>query len=286
MTCSLKNIARSLARSSERSEAEVLNYHLLEGVLKRLSKSNHVNSLVLRGGMLTRLWVAAPSRRVAIDLDFLGLYPFDIEVTLKKFQEILGDPDRADEIVFDLDSLAAKGIWLNTESPGVRVNINAVICDYQNNVQIDVGFNDPLTIDPQWIDYPLLLTKETIKVLAVTVETAIAWKMDGLVEMGQKNWRPKDLYDLMLFSEIEGINEADLIEAIIVAFKSRDRSPQILLEIFSTPTWWNNHKNRSKWKWYRRKFPENNIAEDYPRVVKTVLETWKPILEKTIARQV
>lgn len=282
--CNLKNIARSIALDTDRPITEVLNYHLLEGMLKRVSNSKYANSLILRGGMLTRLWVANPSRRVAIDLDFLGLYPFDIEETLKKFQEILSNSDRTDEIVFDLNSLAAKGIWMSTDSPGVRVTVNALTCDYENNVQIDVGFNDPLTRNPQSIDYPLLLTKETVKVLAVPVETAIAWKLDGMVEMGQKNWRPKDLYDLMLFSEIDGINETDLIEATIVAFKSNNRSPEKLLEIFSKPLWWNNHKNRSKWKWYRRKFPENKIEEDYLTVVETVIETWKPILEKTVVK--
>ncbi|WP_242051366.1 nucleotidyl transferase AbiEii/AbiGii toxin family protein [Nostoc spongiaeforme] len=44
--------------------------------MHRVANSTHTADLVLRGGMLMRLWVP-PGHRIAVDVDFLGLYPFD-----------------------------------------------------------------------------------------------------------------------------------------------------------------------------------------------------------------
>ena len=84
----IKEHLLEIANNTNRSSEEVLTYHLLEGVLRRVSHSSYVDELVLRGGMLTRLWVS-PGRRIAEDVDFLGLYPFSIENTEEKFRNIL-----------------------------------------------------------------------------------------------------------------------------------------------------------------------------------------------------
>ncbi|MEO0844781.1 MAG: nucleotidyl transferase AbiEii/AbiGii toxin family protein, partial [Cyanobacteria bacterium J06643_5] len=146
-----------IANNTNRSSEEILTYHLLESVLRRVANSIYVNELVLRGGVLTRLWIS-PERRIAEDVDFLGLYDFDIESTKEKFINIFSDTnqnqnqntDFTDEVVFDIDSLQATGIWLETEYPGARVNINAAFENYQKNIQIDVGFGDPIVPPPQF----------------------------------------------------------------------------------------------------------------------------------------
>ncbi len=200
----IKNHLLKIAQNTNRSSEEVLTYYLLESVLRRVSNSIYSDELVLRGGMLTRLWVPA-ERRIAEDVDFLGLYDFDLEKTGEKFRNILKNTNRnanfTDEVTFDIDSLEVTGIWLETEYPGARVNINAVFEDYQKNIQIDVGFGDPIVPAAEWIDYPML-TNYKIKLQAATPETMFGWKLHGLVEQGFKRWRPKDLYDLMLFTTL------------------------------------------------------------------------------------
>ncbi len=272
----IKTHLLKIANNTNRSLEEILTYHLLESVLRRVSNSIYVDELVLRGGMLTRLWVPA-ERRIAEDVDFLGLYDFDIENTREKFRNILKNTNKntnfADEVTFDLDSLEVTGIWLESEFPGARVNIDAAFADYQKNIQIDVGFGDPIVPAAQWIDYPMLTT-EKVKLQAATAETMLGWKLHGLVEQGFKRWRPKDLYDLMLFTSYIELDETKVRAAISTAFSSRNTTLEEIYYILSTPEWWDRSKNRGKWKWYIRRKPEQKMPE-FLSIVAMVTQRWE-----------
>src|SRR5205085_7033117 len=54
-------------------------------LLKHLADSEQASAFVLRGGMLTRLLVG-PERRTTRDLDFLGLFPRDLDETRSRLQ--------------------------------------------------------------------------------------------------------------------------------------------------------------------------------------------------------
>jgi hypothetical protein len=272
----------NIAIHHNRPWEEVVKYHLLEALLRRVSHSIYVQHWVLRGGMLTRLWVS-PEKRIAVDVDFVGLYSFDVETTQQKFSEILAAKSCADEVIFYLDSLQAKGIWLDTDFPGVRVNIDAAVGNYQHNIQIDVGFGDPIVPPAQWIDYPTLVPGETLRVQAVRPETMVGWKLHGLVELGAKRWRPKDLYDLMLLSTEVTLNETELAEAIAIAFSSRSTPLQEVLGILDSPQWWNNSKNRSQWRRYLRQMPTQTMPQELSSVVDVVIARWQPIVKNLVA---
>ncbi|MDY6901910.1 MAG: nucleotidyl transferase AbiEii/AbiGii toxin family protein [Cyanobacteriota bacterium] len=284
----LKNRLLKIADNTNRSSEEILTYHLLESVLRRVANSIYVNELVLRGGMLTRLWIP-PEKRTAEDIDFLGLYAFDIESTKEKFINIFSNQNTnqntnfTDKVIFDIDSLQVTGIWLETEYPGVRININGNLEDYQKNIQIDVGFGDPMVPPPEWIDYPMLITDNSgkynqYKLQAVTPETMFGWKLHGLVEQGIKRWRPKDLYDLLLFTLYIELDEILVKKSIVTAFNSRNTTFEEIYYILSTSEWWDRSKNRGKWKWYLRRKPEQNIEEDFLSIVAIVKKRW----EKTV----
>ena len=279
----IKKHLLKIANNTNRSSEEILTYHLLESVLRRVSNSIYSDELVLRGGMLTRLWIPA-ERRIAEDVDFLGLYDFDIEKTGEKFRNILKNTNKntnfVDEVTFDIDSLEVTGIWLETEYPGARVNINAVFENYQKNIQIDVGFGDPIVPAAQWIDYPMLTT-EKVKLQAATPETMFGWKLHGLVEQGFKRWRSKDLYDLMLFTSYIELDEIKVKAAISTAFSSRNTTLEEIYYILSTPEWWDRSKNRGKWKWYIRRKPEQNMPE-FLAIVAIVTQRWESTVKEIL----
>ncbi|MGB6295147.1 MAG: nucleotidyl transferase AbiEii/AbiGii toxin family protein [Rivularia sp. (in: cyanobacteria)] len=285
----IKNQLLKIANNTNRSWEEILTYHLLESVLRRVSNSIYASELVLRGGMLTRLWVPS-ERRIAEDVDFLGLYDFSIEKTEEEFRNILKNTDKntnfVDGVEFDIDSLKVTGIWLETEFPGARVNINAVFEDYQKNIQIDIGFGDPIVPPPQWIDYPMLIADESnkYKLQAATPETMFGWKLHGLVEQGFKRWRPKDLYDLMLFSIYIELNESLVKKSISTAFSSRNTTFEDIYYLLSTPEWWDRSKNRGKWKWYIHKKPEQIIEQDFLSIVAIVTQRWESTVRELMDR--
>lgn len=121
-----------------------------------------------------------------------------------------------------------------------------------------------------------------MRLQAVRIETMIGWKLHGLVELGAKRWRPKDLYDLMLLSTQVVLDEAELGEAIAVAFSSRNTPLQDVLEILATPAWWNTSKNRSKWRWFIRNTPTQPIPKDLVSVVAVVTGRWTSVVQELI----
>jgi hypothetical protein len=268
-----------ISEATNRPLDEVLTYHILESVLRRVSNSIYIDELVLRGGMLTRLWVPA-EYRTAVDVDFLGLYPFDIEQTRAKFQDILSF-DCNDGVKFHLNTFHTEGIWMETESPGARINIDVNIGQYQRNIQIDIGFGDPLAPPASYIKYPALIG-EAIPIQTARAETMVGWKLHGLVELGAKRWHPKTLYDLMLYAKYLNLSQPELAEAIKIAFSSRNTPLQEVWEILAVPDWWHNSKSRSKWKWFLRKKHLQIVEEDFETVVNIVTQRWESIVKELL----
>ncbi|MBE9206953.1 nucleotidyl transferase AbiEii/AbiGii toxin family protein [Nostoc sp. LEGE 06077] len=275
----LEQSLQDISQTSDRPIDEVLTYHILESLLRRVAYSADTADLVLRGGMLTRLWVP-PGHRIAVDVDFLGLYPFDIESSTKRFRELLATDGFSDGVVFHLESLESHGIWLEDPFPGVRLQVDASVLNYRQQLQIDVGFNDPLVPPAQWLDYPTLVTAEPVKLQAARPELMAAWKLHGLIEQGAKRWRGKDLYDLMLLATVVPLDKILLPEAIKVAFSSHNDDILEVQTILSQPQWWDTGKNRRNWRYYCRKVPTQIMPDDFLSVVETVINYWRPIVDQ------
>ncbi|BAZ16819.1 hypothetical protein NIES4071_86970 [Calothrix sp. NIES-4071] len=269
-----------IAQTTNRPLDEVLTYHILESVLRRVSNSIYIDELVLRGGMLTRLWVPL-GRRIAVDVDFLGLYRFDIDETTAKFQDILS-ANYNDAVEFHLDTLLTEGIWMETESPGARIKIDASLGQRERNIQIDIGFGDPLAPPASFIKYPTLIG-EAIPIQTARPETMIGWKLHGLVELGAKRWHPKTLYDLMLYGKyITNTIQPELAQAIQTAFTSRNTPLEEVYSILAAPEWWHNSKSRSKWKWYIRRMPAQIFEEDFETAVNIVTGRWESVVRELL----
>ncbi|MEW6493151.1 MAG: nucleotidyl transferase AbiEii/AbiGii toxin family protein [Cyanobacteriota bacterium] len=270
-----------IANTTGHSLEEVVAQHVREAILRRVSDSEYADVMVLRGGMLTKIWVP-PGMRNPQDVDFLALYPFDVEGTQQRFHVALAATNIEDGIVFDLDSLQAKAIWEETEFPGVRLSVGASVGEHYHPVQIDIGFGDPLVPPAQWIDYPTLLEGLSIKLQACSPETLVGWKLHGLVELGTKRWRPKDLYDLMLLIHYTVLDASLLLDAIAVAFSSRSTPLEKVLPLLSSPASWDNSRNRSKWQKFRNNNPNQLIPEDLQECVTVVSERLKGVMEALI----
>jgi hypothetical protein len=151
-----------------------------------------------------------------------------------------------DGVVFSVKSLRATGIWQDTAFPGVRLMLRGGIGRADQCLSIDVGFNDPLIPIQQLVDYPLI-RGDSVSVWAVRRETAIAWKLHGLYEKGERRWRPKDLYDIVLISEAQPLNRRDLNDAIDAAFTSRGDPVSAAVAVFGAGGWWHIKSAHVRW---------------------------------------
>jgi len=226
--------------------AQAVRHHLLLGVITRVARSAEREAFVLRGGMLTREWVA-PDRRPTSDLDYVGDFEFSVEETARRLRPAL-EVELADDVVIDRDTVAVRGIWLDSEFPGVHVDLAIGLGRADQAAGIDIGFRDPLVPAATWIELA-----ET-RVRAVRPETQLAWKLHCLAEMGT-SWRPKDVADLWLVTRRVALEAAALPPAIAAAFESRHFTLAQARDVFAAPHW-ETKTGRIRWEQYRKHFPE------------------------------
>jgi hypothetical protein len=265
-----------LSEQQARPLDELVRHHVLEGILRRLARVPDAAEFVLRGSMLTRAWVA-PQRRVADDLDFVGTFPHSVEETRRKFAPALA-VDEDDDVCLDAASLRAHALWPNTPFPGVRLTFRAGLGAADQLVQTDVGFNDPLVPPAYLYEYPTVLPGAPLRLMAVRPETAIAWKLHGLAEMGPTGWRPKDLHDLYLIVPAVVVDETALTPAIEAAFISRGYQQGDAPAVFTTSGWWDLKGAQVKWREYCRRTSILDTQEELAAVVESVRRRLWPVL--------
>ncbi|HSK04143.1 MAG TPA: nucleotidyl transferase AbiEii/AbiGii toxin family protein [Kofleriaceae bacterium] len=260
-------IARIREAAAVRGEslAEAVRHHLILGVIARIARAPEGASFVLRGGMLTRAWIA-PLRRPARDLDYVGDFPFDVEDTARRLAPALA-MERADGVHIDAARAAVRGIWLDTAFPGVRVDLAIGLGRADQRLSIDVGFRDPLVPPAAWIDLD-----DGTSVPAVRPETQLAWKLHGLAEMGA-SWRPKDLADLWAIATRVPLDPAALPPAIEAAFVSRGFPISAATSALTAPHW---ETKTARLRWAAQ--PRDGVP-DLAQTLADVRARLSPVLE-------
>lgn len=257
-------LAQLRAAAAARGEplGEAVRHHLILGVIARVAAAPGGDGFVLRGGVLTRAWIA-PLRRPARDLDYVGDFPFDVDATARRLLPALAAPRPGgddDGVRIDAAGAAVRGIWLETAFPGVRVELAIGLGRPDQRLSIDVGFGDPL-IPPaaeidladaradgrtgEWADARDDGQADAraggssggaVRVRAVRPETQLAWKLHSLAELGP-SWRPKDLADLWAIATHVPLDPAALRCAIAAAFESRGMPAAAAAAVLAAPHW-------------------------------------------------
>jgi hypothetical protein len=151
----------------------------------------------------------------------LGFGPDDEANLIATFREIAA-MDLGDGIVFDPDSVSADTIREENAYGGTRIMFIARIGSARCSLQIDIGFGDAVTPEPQTVVYPTLLKDFQAPNLRVyPVYTVIAEKYHATVALGQANTRMKDFYDLSVIARRTELSGAILAKAIAATFARR-----------------------------------------------------------------
>lgn len=215
-------LARLLTLAKQRGDdySLLLNRFALERLLLRISTSPHANRFLLKGALLFTLWYDDPHRPTR-DADLLGFGPDDEANLIATFRDIAA-MDLDDGIVFDPESVKADAIREDNTYGGTRITVVARIGSARCALQIDVGFGDAVTPEPQAVAYPTLLKDFQAPTLRVyPVYTVIAEKYQALVMLGQSNSRMKDFYDLAVIAQRTQLDGATLAAAIAATFARR-----------------------------------------------------------------
>ncbi|AOS80526.1 MULTISPECIES: nucleotidyl transferase AbiEii/AbiGii toxin family protein [Hydrogenophaga] len=215
-------LARLLDRAKQGGEdySLVLNRFGLERLLDRLAHSRHADRFLLKGALLFSLWYDQPHRPTR-DADLLAFGPDDVEHLTATFREI-ATIELDDGIVFDAESIRADPIREHNAYGGIRVRLVGRIGTTRCSLQVDVGFGDAVTPDPELVAYPPLLPDfDAPRLRVYPVYTVIAEKYQAMVTLGAANSRMKDFHDIATIARRTSLDGATLARAIAATFERR-----------------------------------------------------------------
>ena len=280
----IKNIAASvrqrllnIAREQEEDFNLILTRYGLERMLYRLSQSKWQDQFLLKGAMLFTFWHDEPHRPTR-DADFLGLVDPDIDKITAIFQSLCSITVDDDGLNFDSETVAAEEIRENNAYEGIRVHLSGELSGAKIILQIDIGFGDVVTPDPEEIEYPTLLDQEIPKLKAYPVYTVIAEKFEAMIKLGMINTRMKDFYDLWILLQKFELEEVLLKKAIKATFDRRKTAIPKEMPMAFSEEFYEDTTKKKQWSAFLNK---NGIKDkkNLKEIVSSLEEFLMPIVD-------
>jgi predicted nucleotidyltransferase component of viral defense system len=254
-----KNVAASVrARLLSRAKEQGMDYNLiltkyaLERLLYRLSVSPWGDAFVLKGALLFDLWFDQPHRPTR-DMDLLGFGSSEMADVAVVFREVCALVNE-DGMTFDPATVRAAEIRKEANYAGVRVTLLGTLDGARCAVQVDVGYGDAVTPEPQIAHYPVLLEDMSAPVLRVyPAYTVVAEKYHAMVSLGMVNTRLKDYFDLWFLARHFAFDSALLQDAIAATFARRSTSLPQQLPLGLSDAFAQDATKVQQWKAFLRK---------------------------------
>lgn len=221
MAASVRDRLLKLSRERGQDFQMLLTHYALERFLYRLSVSPHAENFVLKGALRFMAWTAE-TRRPTRDLDMTGYGEESPEWLGKTISEICWIEDAPEDgLAFDAGMVKVEAIREDQVYQGLRVKLIAHLGNIPITLQIDVGFGDAVTPQPEVIEYPSLLGMPAPRIRAYPKETIVAEKLQAMVALGIANSRMKDFYDIWTMSKVFSFEGPVLVRAIRATFQRR-----------------------------------------------------------------
>ncbi len=279
-----KNLAHSIfqllynqAKAQNEDFNLLLSRYGMERFLYRLSISRYSDVFILKGASLFLAW-RGQNYRVTRDIDLLGLETPDKQELIKAFHHICSIDCKNDGISFDPDSLKVEEIREGQKYDGFRVTLTGFLQKAKIPLQVDIGFGDIITPDPEQIEYPTLLDGAKLILKAYPRYSMLAEKLEAIIALGLANSRMKDFYDICLLSTLFSYDGKILHKAVKNTMQRRGTFAPNFPPFAFTSAFYENVQKQLQWKAFTEKNnPEPKIA-DLASAVSIISRFLSPIL--------
>ncbi len=227
-----------------------------ERLLYRLSVSPYAQEFLLKGAMLFVLWETQPHRPTR-DIDLLFLQPYDALELANIFRKVALTVVPPDGVLFDEKSVQAAEIREDNSYGGIRVKMIGCMGSSRIPIQIDIGLGDAVHPQPVWCDFTTLLEFPVPYIRSYPVETVVAEKLQAIVELGNRNTRMKDYFDILYLLRRFEFSGVDLQIAIHKTFLRRRTTLPIGIPDGLSPSFSTNSDKQKQWEAFLRK---NHLA--------------------------
>jgi predicted nucleotidyltransferase component of viral defense system len=218
----MNNVAKSKGIPSQL----VFQNYMMERLLDRISRSKYKNNFILKGGFLISAIVGI-DMRTTMDID-TTIKGFDL--THESMRTIITEICKisaSDDFSFSLDRIT--DIRDTDDYPGIRVFLIAEYASIKGWLTVDVTTGDVIT--PKEVNFGIqtMFDEGEIPILAYSIETIIAEKLETVISRSVANTRPRDYYDIYLLvtTHREMIDIAVLRRALIATSEKRGSIAQI-----------------------------------------------------------
>ena len=204
----------NFAKSKGLSPQLALQSFFIERFLARIEKSSYAGNLVIKGGALMCEILGLPQRTTMdIDATVVGLRTDERMVV--HIVEAVASIDAEDGVVFHIDRLPNAPIAKDDEYGGWSIGLIAEFGTIRLPIGVDVTYGDAITPAAEVRDFTGVLDEKLrIRLLAYTVETLMAEKIQSILRRGVATTRPRDFYDLHMLFRRGGFDAALLSRAI------------------------------------------------------------------------
>lgn len=259
-----KNIAASvrqrllnLARERREDFNFVLRQYGMQRLLYRLSVSEYADRFLLKGALLFWVW-QEQFHRPTLDIDLLGFGSND-ETHLQEVFERVCRLEVSDGLFFDVASINSTRIKEDAIYQGVRITLLGQLENARIPLQVDIGFGDAVTPDPEICQLPSFLDFPAVMLRMYPVYTVVAEKFQAMVALDLLNSRMKDYYDLWQIAVTMALEGELLSQAIRRTFVRRQTAIQTVpLHVFSQ-AFCENANKQMQWKAFLNK---NRLPND------------------------
>lgn len=251
-----------------------MTYYFLEIILKKLSQSAYAQNYIFKGGFLLSNVVGVASRST-VDIDFLfSKMNLSEETVHQQLEDILGKSD--EDISFTIQSVTA--IKESDDYGGYRASILCQLENIRQVIHLDIATGDIVTPQPITYDYKPIFTSEQFPIIAYTIETILAEKLQTIYSRSFLNSRSKDFYDIYILSKLKK-SEIDSQQLLTTCQRTFDyRGTELdfdkfinLLETFKTDSIQNHQwENYSKKYSYTKGITFNDVMTEMTDLLATI----------------
>jgi len=256
----------------------VLARYATERLLYRLSRSHHAKRFVLKGGLLLLVWLGETIRPTR-DVDLLGFGDLGADALAATFAEIFAVEVEPDGLTFDVGSIRVVAIRLEDPSGGQRLTLIARLGPARLRIQVDVGIGDVVTPEPEWLEYPSLLDLPRPRLLAYRPETAIAEKVHAMVDLGSKNSRMRDFFDVHALAMHRSFDGTTLARALRATFEQRRTEIPTSTPLALTTAFVEVEGKRAQWAGFLRRSRLTRAPAD----LEVVIDGFAPFVGPVLA---
>ena len=249
----LKEKIKNLTHGDSLKSQTLLRTYMMERFLERLAVSQYNSHFVLKGGMLVSSMVGI-HQRATMDIDATVVaLPLTLEDATRTIQEIV-NIDLQDGVVFSITN--AESIMEEHDYPGLRFTLIGTLDGLRQKVKIDISTGDAITPREVRYRFHLMFEERAIEILAYSLETVLAEKLETVISRATTNTRMRDFYDLHILCQLYGgtLTARVLADALCATARRRgtlrllSEAEDVLRELADDP------HMRKLWDTYRARY--------------------------------